>query len=89
MLCDFKCKKCGKIYEDKVIFNKDNEKVICECGEECELIPALSATFRLKYDNRKDICSWSGEGYSTSQYYKEQKKMCKGNIFVQGGGNEK
>ena len=87
MLTDVKCQKCGKIYTDKILFN--NETVTCECGNECEKIPALSASFRLKYDNKKDKVSWGAEGFSESQYYREQKKLCKGNIFVQSGGKKK
>jgi NAD-dependent SIR2 family protein deacetylase len=80
MLADCRCQKCGTIYEDKILFN--GETFTCpNCNEECEILPAISATFRLKYDNKKDKVSWSGEGYATSQYYKEQKKLCKGNIF--------
>jgi hypothetical protein len=80
MLVDVKCPKCDTIYEDKILFSK--ETFTCpDCNEECEPLPAISATFRLKYDNKKDICAWSNEGYAPSQYYREQKKQCKGNIF--------
>ncbi len=80
MLTDCRCPKCNTIYEDKILFT--NETFTCEkCGAVCEIIPSISASFRLKYDNKKDLCSWSNEGYATSQYYKEQKKLCKNNIF--------
>jgi NAD-dependent SIR2 family protein deacetylase len=82
MLTDVKCIKCGKIYEDKIIYNVEKEVILCEeCGSICEIIPALNASFRLKYDNKKDKVSWGSEGYATSQYYKEQNKLCKNNIF--------
>lgn len=83
MLADVRCPVCGTIYEDKVIFNPEEEKVLCiKCGDVvCEILPTFSSHFKLKYDNKNDICSWSTEGYATSQYYKEQKKQCKGNIF--------
>lgn len=83
MLADMKCPVCQTVYEDKIIFNKETDKILCEkCGDVvCEIIPATSATFRLKYDNKKDMCAWSGESYAPSQYYSAQKKMCKNNIF--------
>lgn len=83
MLADVRCPKCGHIYEDKVIFNPEEEKVLCaECIDiECEILPNFSSHFKLKYDNKKDICSWSTEGYSKSQYYKEYDKQAKGNVF--------
>ena len=91
MLCDVRCPVCGRIYEDKIIFNKDEEKVLCDnCGDVvCEIMPAISASFRLKYNNKTDICSWGNEGYATSQYYKEQKKQCKNNIFPMTGKTKK
>ena len=89
MLCDVKCPKCGTVYEDKIIYNVETEEVICEkCNIACEIIPSISATFRLKYDNKKDICSWGAEGYSKSKYWSEQNKLAKKNIFVQPGNKE-
>lgn len=91
MLVDCRCPKCETIYEDKILFS--NETYKCEkCDVDCEVIPALNATFRLKYTNSKDICSWAAEGYSTSQYHSAQKKLCKNNIFTmpkEGGSSAK
>lgn len=81
MLVDCQCPKCNTIYEDKVLFS--NETFVCEkCNEVCIVLPNLNSSFRLKYDNKKDKVSWSGEGYASSQYYNEQKKLCKNNIFT-------
>jgi len=81
MLADLKCTKCGEIYEDKVVFS--GEEIPCEkCGTICDIIPVFSGTFRLKYDNSKDICSWAAEGYNASQYHSANKKLCKKNIFT-------
>ena len=80
MLTDVKCKECGEIYEDKIVF--DGETIKCEkCDSVCEIIPAFARNFNLVYDNKKDMVSWGAEGYSTSQYYREQDKLCKRNIF--------
>jgi len=88
MLCDCECPTCKTVYEDKVLFN--DEKVICKkCNVECVIVPSFSGHFRLKYDNKKDKVSWGNEGYATSQYHSAQKKLCKNNIFVQGGKEEK
>jgi hypothetical protein len=80
MLCDMECPNCKKVYEDKIIFN--GEKFTCECGTDCVIIPSLKSTFKLKYDNKKDKCSWSAEGYASSQYYNEYDKQAKHNIFT-------
>ena len=84
MLTDFICDICKELYEDKVVFH--GEQVICPtCNVPCERLVSLDASFRLKYDNKKDTCDWAAGGYSSSQYYKEQDKLCKKNIYVQGG----
>ena len=84
MLADWYCTKCDKLYEDKVTFG--DEKVVCEkCSSECEKRDAFSATFRLKYDNKKDKVSWGAEGYSSSQYYREYDKQATGKYFLVNG----
>ncbi len=81
MLIDVRCPKCGKTYEDKIIFN-ENEDVICpDCNVNCNKLKSFDSTFRLKYDNKKDLCSWGAEGYSKSRYWEAQDKLAKGNIF--------
>jgi len=80
MLIDAICDKCGILYENKIIFNDEN--VICtDCGTTCRVLPNFNSSFRLKYDNKTDICSWGAENYASSQYYSKQKEMCAGNIF--------
>jgi len=92
VLADVICPICNSVYEDKIIFNVEEDKILCvQCGDVvCEIIPAISASFRLKYDNKRDMVSWGKENYSPSQYYSAQKKLCKNNIFsmptkVKGG----
>lgn len=83
MLTDVKCPKCNKIYEDKIIFDEEKDIVICPvCGTKCEIVKSYNSSFRLKYDNKKDVCAWSNENYASSQYYKEYDKQAKHNIFT-------
>lgn len=84
MLIDAKCPQCNTIFEDKVIFG-DDVVVCCDCNKECEIIPCFDATFRLKYDNKKDMISWGSEGYSRSQYWDKVNAQRKGNIFPMTG----
>jgi hypothetical protein len=87
MLVDCRCPVCDTIYEDKILFN--DEIFLCDvCKVACERQVSLDATFRLKYDNKKDKVSWGAEGYRPSQYWNEQNKLAKKNIFVQGGKKE-
>lgn len=86
MLADFVCDKCKTLYEDKVIFDVEKEQVICpSCNYPCERLVSLDNHFRLKYNNKTDKVSWGGEGYRSSQYWKEYDKQAKHNIHVQGG----
>jgi hypothetical protein len=81
MLVDVKCPKCGTVYEDNILFSK-NDVVECSvCKVNCDRLNNFDCTFRLVYDNKKDICSWGAENYSRSQYWDKQDAMAKGNIF--------
>ena len=70
---DLYCPKCGKTMKD-VVFDSINDeptqlcsdcnttmKILCNCG-----------SFKLLYDNTKDMCGWSSDNYNSSQYHREK-----------------
>jgi putative FmdB family regulatory protein len=72
---DYRC-ECGKTYECIEFGDELNEVHWCKkCGKTLNrLFPANSFSFRLKYDPKKDKCSWGAEGYARTQYYDEINK---------------
>ena len=62
---------CGH-YEEKLEFgNEMNEVHICpDCGEQMDRIVSLSK-FKLEYNNKTDLCDWSG---NSSHYWDAYKK---------------
>jgi len=82
-LFNFVCEKCGK-EEDHVVFQSDKEDVVCECGNVMMKAFPDTMNFELKYNNKRDICSWAYDGYASSQYYKETNKLAKHNIYDMG-----
>ena len=59
-----------------VIFNSINDEITTKCNKCSETMVNLCScgSFELKYDNKKDICGWSNDGYNVSRYYDEIKK---------------
>lgn len=69
---DLYCEKCGKELFNKIL--KVEEELYCEeCGEKMKRY-CNCRTFRLKYNNKTDICSWGDQGYNTSQYWRKVKE---------------
>lgn len=70
---DTKCDKCKK--EKEVLTLKISEKLgKCECGGKLiKLAPSSkSPSFKLVYDNKKDMVDWDG---NTSRYWDDYKKQ--------------
>jgi hypothetical protein len=64
-LYDLHCSNCDYVKVDE--FYKINEKLpkCPKCGKQLSKT-CNCTTFKLKYDNKKDICDWNG---NTSRYW--------------------
>jgi putative FmdB family regulatory protein len=73
-LYDYKC-ECGFI-EEKLEFGEEIEQPhpCPKCGKEMERLSPKKVSFKLKYNNKTDMCSWGNEGYDSSRYWDEYKK---------------
>ena len=69
---DCECQGCGNI-EERISEDGVNFDPCSNCGEEMKRI-FTSFNFRLKYNNKTDVCSWGNHGYETSQYWKDVKE---------------
>jgi len=70
VLCDVICWDCRILKEDVFLrYGEDPEDICPECGKLMVKKPAFGS-FELKYDNKTDMCDWTGE---TSQYWKDFK----------------
>lgn len=77
------CENCNECME---VITKVDEITVCpKCGQTMVRLLPDTFNFRLKYTNSRDKVSWGAEGYASSQYYKEQDKLAKGNIFAMPG----
>ena len=75
---DYKC-KCGH-EEEKLLFCCYDAQLCPECGELMERqFSAEGQKFSLKYNNKTDMCDWSG---NTSRYWDDVKKQNEGKITV-------
>lgn len=72
---DLYCPNCGVEKKD-VVFESVNDEIDNDCPKCNTRMKNLChcGSFELKYDNKKDICGWGADGYSTSQYYRDSKK---------------
>lgn len=71
-LLDFYCEDCD-IFFEKIIDLKKEKPNCPKCSKVGERsFPRKSPSFRLKYDNKNDMCDWSG---NTSRYWDDYKKM--------------
>jgi len=69
---DLYCPSCNHIVYD-VIFESVNDKInmTCKnCGMDMENL-CRCGSFELKYDNKKDMCGWGSDNYSSSQYHRK------------------
>ena len=75
VLADLYCDKCGKEVIDVFVDTSKKEHGKCSYCDDGILRKKIgNASFQLKYDNRKDVCGWASDGYSSSQYWKDIKK---------------
>jgi len=64
---DAECIECGKIEED-LWLKMDEEPTECSCGGKRK--KHVGGRFKLVYNNKKDLCTWGDDGYSSSQYWR-------------------
>ena len=72
ILVDLFCPECDDRHIDVFV---DNKMPMPKCPK-CDIVMkklVSQITFELKYDNRKDTCGWSNDGYASSQYWKDIK----------------
>lgn len=73
-LYDTECVGCKKIYID-VWLKMDETPPLCEdCGQETVRLCNCSH-FKLLYDPKKDTVGWSWDGYASTQYWSQVKKL--------------
>jgi len=67
---DTECQKCKEIIEQVCVHNENFDPCPL-CGGECKKIFGGKApSFKLVYNNKTDMCDWSG---NTSHYWDEYK----------------
>lgn len=67
VICDIVCNDCKVIKEDVFLgYGEQPEDVCPECGKQMTKKVEFGS-FELKYNNKTDMCDWTGE---TSQYWK-------------------
>jgi hypothetical protein len=68
---DLVCSECKVIKEDVMLKAGEQPTTECpECNEVMQKKPDFGS-FELKYNNKTDMCDWTGE---TSQYWKSFKE---------------
>ncbi len=75
---EYRCKKCGRIYEELVFNSKDEPKVCKECGGELERLPSFGVGFVFKgsgfyiTDYKRKNYSEGGNGRKEKSEQKEK-----------------
>ena len=65
--CDIVCMDCKVLKEDvRLAYGEQPEEICPECGKQMTKKVDFGS-FQLKYNNKTDVCDWTGE---TSQYWK-------------------
>jgi len=83
---EFECSECKNTTETIESIAKSEEVHRCSiCGRIMKKVIGTKMTFQLLYDPKKDIISWSNEGYARTQRYRETDKLAKKNIFPMKG----
>lgn len=68
---DIICAECMVIKLDVMLaFGEEPEECCPECGKQMKKKPQFGS-FELKYNNKTDMCDWTGQ---TSQYWKAFKE---------------
>ncbi len=76
---DFICNECNNEFEYIVFANteSENKMIVCsKCGHTniSQLCPQESPKFKLKYNNKTDMCDWDG---NVSRYWDKYNDMKK------------
>jgi len=73
VIIDYMCNNCGHTEEKWQKFTYSKPYVCLECGKgKMEKVFLKPPTFKLVYNNKTDMCDWSG---NTSHYWDEYKKQ--------------
>ena len=71
-LYDYLCPKCNRQFEK---IAKEDDAVICDCGEVAtRIFPTRAPSFTLKYNPKTDMVDWYGNRTQRYDAYKEAKK---------------
>ena len=71
-LYEYLCPKCDKQFE---LIAKEDEVVICDCGEVAtRIFPTKSPSFTLKYNPKTDMVDWDGNRTRRYDAWKEAKR---------------
>ena len=74
IMVDLFCPECDKRVIDEFVDNNLPMPMCDVCNVEMKKLVSHQMTFKLVYDNRRDSCGWSNDGYASSQYWKDIKK---------------
>lgn len=71
---DVICEDCGKIQEQWIDTNKQDDFDNCKfCGGKTKRT-FTSFNFKLIYNNQKDSCGWAYNNYASSRYWDDVNK---------------
>lgn len=71
-LYDSECVKCNHILEQ--FAENEDSFILCPlCGHKMKRLFS-KMSFKLIYDNKKDMCAWGDNNYETSQYWSKVKE---------------
>lgn len=71
----YKCEECEFI-DERLEFGEEIEAPhpCPKCNKEMERIMPTTMNFRLRSNNKTDICGWSDSGYETNRYWEDVNK---------------
>ena len=71
---EYFCFHCGEDFFEKIVPLKDCDKTLfcSKCKRNLTKIPPRGTCFKLKYNNKTDMCDWEG---NKSRYWDEYKKQ--------------
>ena len=78
-LYDYQCNSC-KSKEERLVFSCYDSQICSECGAMLQRqFSPQGQKFKLVYNNKTDMCDWSG---NTSRYWDDVNKQKEGKVTV-------
>lgn len=71
-LYDYECEDCSLKEEHFESFDCKDERFCPICNQKMRRLFPNKTSFKLVYNNKKDVCDWSG---NTTQYYRTYNEM--------------